>query len=114
MESSTALPELRIRRNDLEAEVTPKIMKWFLDNRIKSCMVEVKIKGNKPKRHQMSVLMKVAKGKFAYKFPDGRSRTPADFICLINASAYLVTFDPATRICDAEQIGGNYHYEFKI
>lgn len=113
-ENHSPLPELKAITDNTEAEVTPKIMEWFLNNRMKSCLIEIKVKGEKPKPHQMATLIKVAQGKFAYKFPDGRSRTPGDAVILINASAYVVTYNPVTRMCDAQQVMGSYHYEFKI
>lgn len=101
---TTSAPEvIKKPMNKREAAITPDVMAWFQEHYDNDVLVEVKVKGNKLKPHQKAVLDKVSKGKFAYKFPDGRSRTPGDFISLRKAEAFTVVCDG--RTCVATRTG---------
>jgi hypothetical protein len=109
-----ALPELKPITNNLEAEVTPFIMEWFLRNWPKDVIGEVKIKGNYPKPHQKAVLKEVVAGEFSYKFPDGRSRTPGDFVTLVVADAFVITYDPTKETYLCEKFGAMEPISFVV
>ncbi len=85
-----ALPKLRAHK---EADITPDVMKWFMDNYPKDVAVEVKIKGGRMRKHQPAALRKVHDGRFDYKIPDTGRRNPFDFIILKDAHAFIVVAD---------------------
>lgn len=75
------LPELPKGHNRREAKIDGRVAQWFFDNYPRPVLLEVKMKGGQIKEHQQRLLKKVAKeGSFKYKFPDGRARTPLDYI----------------------------------
>lgn len=95
------LPNLPKLRNKTEADITPKIMDWFLKNCPFDVAVEVKIVGGKVRPHQKSALKQVHDGKFAHKLADTGIRQPFDFIVLKNAHPFIVRYNPKTKRCVA-------------
>lgn len=95
-----------------EADKTPAIMQWFLDNYPEDVAVEVKMKGNKVKLHQNAALNQVKDGKFAYKIRDMGQRNPLDFIVLKKAHPFKV-FVEGNR-CVAINKGNNETFIFTI
>ena len=87
------LPDLPKKRKHKEADITPRVMVWFLKNYPEDVAVEVKIKGNKTKPHQDMALNQVHEGKFKHKLPDMGRKNPFDFIVLKKAKAFVVTCD---------------------
>lgn len=75
------LPELPKKHNRREAKIDGRVAQWFFDNYPHPVLLEVKIKGGQLKEHQERLINKVSKERrFKYKFPDGRQRTPLDYI----------------------------------
>lgn len=101
------------RRKRIEADITPRIAAWLLANYPHDCLVEIKIKGRLPKPHQWAALNDVKEGRFYYKFPDGRTRTPADIVVLRKAHALVVNYNPKTREATAMQVGTSNIFTFK-
>jgi len=103
------LPTLPKKRRHKEADISSDVFNWFLKNYPKSVALEIKIKGNKAKPHQIIALKQVQDGKFYYKFPDMGRRNPFDGIVLKNTDAFVVTCDG--RICEAV---GRKTFNFKL
>lgn len=91
------LPELPIGKNRKEAKVDGKVAEWFLNNYHRPIILEVKIKGGTVKEHQDRLLKKIAnKLGFKYKFRDGATRTPCDYVIFpkgSDADGVLATCD---------------------
>ena len=76
-----SLPELPKKHNRREAKIDGRVAQWFFDNYPHPVLLEVKMKGGQLKEHQKRLINKVSKERsFKYKFPDGRARTPLDYI----------------------------------
>jgi len=73
-----------------EADLTPRIMQWFVDNYPHDVAVEVKSGLNQLKTHQKAALEQVREGVFKYKIPDMGRRNPFDFIVLKKAVPVVV------------------------
>ena len=106
------LPELPKLRKHKEADITPSVMAWFIDNYPRDYAVEVKIKGGRIKKHQPVALKQVHEGKFDYKLPDRGARNPFDFIGLKQADALLVICDG--RLCKAYTYDNKFLFDFKV
>jgi len=87
------LPDLPKKRKHDEADITPDVAEWFLQNYPDDVAIEVKVKGNKTKPHQDLALDQVKQGKFKYKLPDMGRRNPFDIVVLKKAKAFVVTCD---------------------
>ncbi len=75
------LPELPKGKQRTEAKIDGRVAQWFFDNHPNPVLLEVKIKGGEVKEHQKRLINTVSKERrFKYKFPDGRTRTPLDYI----------------------------------
>lgn len=98
------LPELPKKYNRREAKIDGKVNAWFMKNHPRSYLLEVKMKGGRVQPHQEAALKMVEKDKFSYKFPDGRQRTPADYVGLKNADAILCICEDLTCVCDINSI----------
>lgn len=86
------LPELKKKRKKREADITPKVMKWFYDNYPHDTAVEVKVDKNKVKPHQLVALTRVKDGTFFYKIPDLGQLNPFDFIVLKESRVHPIIF----------------------
>lgn len=84
----TRLPKKRARK---EADVTPRVVKWFRENYANSVALEIKVGKNRALPHQRAALCAVQDGMFSYKIPDQGARNPFDAFVLYNADAFLVT-----------------------
>lgn len=106
-----SLPELPKKYKRREAKIDSRVAKWFKKNHPMSCLIEVKMQGVKVADHQQKLINEVSRtGEFMYKFPDGRTRTPLDYVVLKNADAVLaVCTDDGT--CD---VTINNKIKFKI
>lgn len=103
-------PDLPKKRNNTEARITPKVIKWFKENYPRSCALEIKVKPNKVLPHQDTALHQVSTGVFAYKIPDeGRAKKPFDAFLLNDADGILVTCDKEKNrwSCLCEVYGSN-------
>lgn len=77
------LPELPKGHNRREAKIDGRVAQWFFDNYPHPVLLEVKMKGGQLKEHQERLINKVSKEhSFKYKFPDGSTRTPLDYIVI--------------------------------
>ena len=75
------LPELPKGKNRSEAKIDGKVADWFFNNYQHPVLLEVKMKGGTVKEHQERLIKTVSRERrFKYKFPDGRTRTPLDYI----------------------------------
>ena len=75
------LPELPKGKKRSEAKIDGKVAEWFFNNYEHPVLLEVKMKGGTIKEHQERLIKKVSdERRFKYKFPDGRTRTPLDYI----------------------------------
>lgn len=75
------LPELPKGKKRTEAKIDGRVAQWFFDNHPNPVLLEVKMKGGEVKEHQQRLINTISKErKFKYKFPDGRTRTPLDYI----------------------------------
>ena len=106
------LPPLPKPRKNTEGKITPKVIKWFVDNYPDSVAVEVKIKGNKAKKHQLIALLQVLAGVFYFKLPDMGRRNPFDFFILKDAKAFIVTCDGLD--CEAVSPDGKEKFNFSL
>ena len=84
------LPNLPKKRKHKEAEITPLVIKWFMENWDNDCAIEIKVDDGKLKPHQAVALEQVRKGEFSYKLPDTGRRNPFDVVILKNADSALV------------------------
>ena len=84
------LPNLPKKRKHKEADITPRVTKWFMENWTNDCVLEIKVDGGKLKPHQEVALEQVSKGKFSYKPPDTGRRNPFDVVILKKADAIEV------------------------
>lgn len=101
------LPNLPKKYNREEARITPRVIKWFVENYSKSCVLEIKVGKNKILPHQKIALQQVQGGSFSWKIPDTGTKNPFDSFILKNADAFLVIctgfkcqvfpFDEATK-----------------
>ena len=88
------LPELPKGKKRTEAKIDGRVAAWVEKHHPRSALLEVKMKGGKLKEHQKRLIDTVAKtGKFKYKFPDGRTRTPLDYVVLKDADVLLAECD---------------------
>ncbi len=87
------LPNLPKKRKHKEADITPAIAAWLLEYWPNDCVAEIKIKGQKPKPHQVIALRQVADGNFAYKLPDMGRKNPFDLVVLHKTDALVITCD---------------------
>lgn len=75
------LPELPKGKQRSEAKIDGKVADWFFNNYKHPVLLEVKMKGGTVKEHQERLIKTVSRERrFKYKFPDGRTRTPLDYI----------------------------------
>lgn len=111
-EFSNNLPDLKKQRQHKEADITPLVIDWFEKNYPDSVAVEVKVKKNKAKSHQLLALWQVLKGCFSYKLPDMGRRNPFDFFVLKNAKAFVVTCQG--RNCQAVSPDKKEVFRFKV
>lgn len=95
--------------NKREANITPRVIRWFEKHYPKSCVVEVKIKGNTPAAHQEVTLHKTSRGLFSFKMPDWGGRNPADFFMVKGGDGVLATCEKTGRkwVCSCEVYGSN-------
>ena len=106
------LPELPKVLKKREANITPKIKAWFLENyksKKSGLLVEIKVTKTNSipksavKDHQLKALMQVkTKTGMVYKMPDiGNVRKPADFWMMKNADSFVVAcfIKKRKRIC---------------
>lgn len=102
------LPELPRKRKQTEADITPKVIRWFRDIYRKSCVFEIKVPKGAQRTismralapHQYAALMLASRGTLAHKISDaGRTRQPFDGFVVSNVSAYVVACFPATHVC---------------
>jgi len=104
------LPELPKQRNHKEADITPLVAQWFLDNWEGDVAIEVKVGKNTLLPHQYAALKQVEEGKFKWKIPDLGARNPFDVIVLKQATAFVVRCDG--NLCHA--VGGGHDFFFRI
>lgn len=76
--------------NKKEADITPRIMKWFTESYPYDVCVELKIGDKKPRDHQQSALNAIAKGSFTYKIPDMGRRNPFDFMAFHTRAVHAI------------------------
>jgi len=107
------MPPLPKKRKHKEADKTPAIMHWFMENYPHSVALEIKYKKNKLLPHQQIALNEVQRGKFAYKIPDQGMRNPFDCIVLKDADAFVVTVDE-TGLCKAVKALSGLSFTFRI
>lgn len=92
------LPELPKKHHRKEAKIDGRVAQWFLQNYSHPVLLEVKIKGGQLKEHQRRLLERVSRERsFLYKFPDGRTRTPLDYIVVPNGLHAVLA------VCDGNQ-----------
>lgn len=102
-------------RTTPEADLTPKVLKWFEKNYDHSCALEIKTTRGKLLPHQQVALTKVSKGTFCYKIPDKGVRNPFDAVVLHGADAFVVWCDPKTKRCAVtDPITEAFQFEIKI
>jgi len=106
------MQELPRKLNKKEQSITPLVMAWFSKNYPYDVAVEVKIKGNKEKKHQTAALLQVAKGMFAHKLKDHGTINPFDFIVLKTAHAFTVTCDG--HVCTVVNKKDNSSFIIKV
>jgi len=87
--------------------LTPLIEKWFLINHHSNCLVEIKVTKtntipfNAVKPHQLKALQQVRTPEgMTHKMSDAsRTRQPADFWLMKNATSFVVACFLKDRIC---------------
>lgn len=85
-----SLPDLPKKYNRREAKVDARVAEWLKNNYQRSTLLEVKMKGGRVAEHQKRLIDSVSQThEFMYKFPDGRTRTPLDYVILKDADAVL-------------------------
>lgn len=107
------LPELPRKNKRTESKIDGRVAEWFSKNHPRSVLLEVKMVGGKVLEHQERLIKQVAQtGKFLYKFKDGGTRTPLDYVVLKNADAALcVCSDTGACTCT---INNNYSFDIKV
>lgn len=90
------LPELPKKADRREAKIDERVANWFYENYQSPVLLEVKMKGGRLSEHQKRLIASVSRtNKFKYKFPDGRERTPLDYIVIPKElNAVLAICDP--------------------
>lgn len=84
------LPALPRKNNRREAKIDARVAHWFSQHYDRSVLLEVKMKGGRLAEHQKRLINRVAEThEFIHKFPDGRARTPLDYVILKDADAVL-------------------------
>lgn len=106
------LPELPKKRKSKEADITPDITEWLLQNWVNDCVFEIKIRGKKPKPHQAIALRQVLDGQFAFKIPDMGRRNPFDGFVLKKKRVDVLVITVDGRHCNIERL--NDGEEFSV
>ncbi len=88
-----SLPKLPRILKKKEADITPRVIKWFEENWPNSVALEIKVGKNKILPHQEIALNQVTKGLFSYKIPDTGRRNPFDAFVLKKADAFVIFCD---------------------
>lgn len=106
------MEELPKKLNKREQSITPAVMKWFKDNYHGDVAIEIKVKGNKEKKHQTAALAQVANSTFIHKLADTGRRQPFDIIMLKYAVPFTVTCEG--KKCVALNKRDNTSFDFHI
>lgn len=107
IEATDQLPDLNRKLKKREAEVTPRILKWFSDNYPHSVALEIKATktGSIPPSallpHQLKSLLEVqSMTGLTHKISDiGRIRQPFDAFQLKNAHSFVVCAFLSHKVC---------------
>lgn len=106
------LPELPRKNNRAEAKIDDKVNDWFMKFHPRSYILEVKMVGGKVLEHQKRLLDKIAKtGEFSYKFRDGSTRTPGDYVGVKNGDGILCWCEGNKCLCE---INNEYKINIKV
>ena len=109
------LPKLKPERKTPEADITPKVLKWFEKHYKHSCALEIKTTKGRLKPHQKVALEKVSKGTYSYKIPDKGVRNPFDAVVLQGADAFVVVCDVKAKFCTVKDPATNaVQFNFKV
>lgn len=107
------IPNLPKKKKTLEADITPRIIQWFVENYPHTVALEIKIEDRKAYPHQETALRQVAQGIFSHKIRD-TGKNPFDAVILKGASAVLVRYYPKTKECVAYRYDGGYTFSFLL
>ena len=100
-----SLPDLPKKRNTREADLTPKVLKWFRENHVGSCAIEIKasagtrIPASALAPHQRLALEAAAKQGIVHKIADNKAKNPFDAFMLKGVPAYVVACFTHHRVC---------------
>lgn len=94
------LPELPKGKQRKEAKIDGAVAEWFYNNYEHPVLLEVKMRGGTIKEHQYRLIKTISEERrFKYKFPDGRTRTPLDYIVVPNG-LHAVLAVCEGRVCE--------------
>lgn len=106
------LPDLPRQYKRKEADITPLILQWFLENYPYDVAIEVKMKGRKPLPHQELALNEVKEGRFSYKIPDMGRKNPFDGVVLKHAHPFVVVCKGMT--CEATNLFNDQTFTIEL
>ena len=104
------MPPLPKQLKRREANITPLVATWFLENWEGHVAIEVKVGKNPLLPHQALALEQVSRGRFKYKIPDMGMKNPFDLIVLKQAEAFVVRCDG--HLCHA--VSNKHDFTFKV
>ena len=107
------MPDLPRLLSKKEAYYDPDVREYLLNNWPRSYGYELKYKTKKVKPHQLAVLEKIAKGRWAHKWADTGRRNPIDGVGLVDADALIIVITP-DRHCVCKNLRDGSVTEFKV
>lgn len=104
------LPPLPLKRKKREQEVTPKVLKWFRENYVGSCAIEIKsssggkISESSVTEDQRTALKSASTASIVHKIADSKRKNPFDAFVLSGVPAYVVACFPSRGVALAIRI----------
>lgn len=109
------LPKLPKKSRQVERTLDSKVANKLREKHgFRNWLLEVKTHKGKLAPHQKVSLKQVENGKFLYKFPDGFTKTPADYVFLGDADAIVCVIAENERDVHCEVNGGVMEYDFRL